>query len=238
MQLAAVCLLEGTVATSCCCSLNQAPCQNVALNLCSRTCLSIILPYYGPICQKHFHAICSNTKCVKADKLGLTSANSILCQMCASTKLHLGQPGSPIPTDYPEPAQKQYPIDDIPGTQFDDKIDETQQKDEVPRTQPQKNESEPRSSERLQKQRDGGNMPNYLEVIVSCFPEVVSQLTATQLMDARTVGSDNHAINIDTQGSVVSTKCAHKLLSTRVLKQYEVNASGMSRCRGWDLFWL
>jgi hypothetical protein len=79
-------------------------------------------PHFCPICQKCFHVICSNTKYVKADKLGLTFVNSILCPMCASTKPHLGQPGSPILTDSPEPAQRQYLMDDIPGAQFDDKI--------------------------------------------------------------------------------------------------------------------
>jgi hypothetical protein len=147
-------------------------------------------------------------KYVKADQLGLTFANSILCPTCAFTKPHLGQPGSPIPMDSPEPAQRQYPVDDIPGTQFDDRIAETQQGDEVPGMQ--KNGSEPRSSERLHEQWEAGKLPYYSQVSVSRFPEVVSQLTATQLTDGTTVVSDRRPINNDTQCSVVSTKHAHK----------------------------
>jgi hypothetical protein len=63
-------------------------------------------PHVCPVGQKHFHAICSNVKYVKADQLGLTFGNSILCPTCAFTKPHLGQPGSPIPINDSESAQQ------------------------------------------------------------------------------------------------------------------------------------
>ncbi len=48
--------------------------------------------YFSPflLCTKWFHAICSSSKYVKADQLGLTISNSVLCGACVIASPHLG----------------------------------------------------------------------------------------------------------------------------------------------------
>ncbi len=84
-------------------------------------------PHFCPLCKKWFHAICSSSKYVKADQLGLTFSNSVLCGACVIASLHLAIPSSPFSS--PGSIQREA---DVPGTRSSEQIRKQQQQGHIP----------------------------------------------------------------------------------------------------------
>ena len=84
-------------------------------------------PHFCPLCKKRFHAICSNSKYVEADKLRLTFSNSVLCGACAIASPHLAMPSSP----FSSPGSLQSVVD-APGTRSSERIRKQQQHGHIP----------------------------------------------------------------------------------------------------------
>jgi hypothetical protein len=169
-------------------------------------------PHFCPVCTNRFHALCSQSKYINADKQGLTFANSILCPSCVIKNPHLVVPGSPTLFESPEPAQRQ---EEVPESQ-----------DEVHQT---------RSSERIRKQREHGLAPKYSflvrEVSVPTKLFDASQLTTTSSVIAETQETLLEVAQPEMTQPSIQSKNSNKILISRVPQGLEVlnaTASGVA----------